>query len=236
MKYYVYIFDKQNKIIAFALSCPDEKTGELACTMATRELGFNGNQPLYFRSGVISVDSVAWVATGDSQWTKEKRISNRREIPTYKDFATTDFELAESETKKFLSKGDYAVAYYSRVLMFMRSVDKALKDLTGDAESIGVLPTVDPPVAKLATQELLAADSLSQTEPVNHNRDNFAYKKSLDQVLGWETIAEIVNEKFPGEQMDATTAEKAAKRYQQKHGEEPIPRRKRGPKPGKKLS
>lgn len=140
MKYYVYVFDKKKKYIAFALSCPDEKTGNRARDMAKRETGYDGNSPLYFKSGV---GSSATITLSDWQW-KKPVLGKRKQVRTYENYHFNSDHLGEAELdtkRKLRSNDDDDYKGLDRkeryeVLAFMRSVDKALKELTGAADSV----------------------------------------------------------------------------------------------------
>jgi len=133
-KTYIYVIDKRQNDILYALYCPDERTGKRACTMAKRETGHDGNNYRYTQSDVISVDSTVTIVI-------EPCSNSTHNKATHKDFSIDDFEFAETDTKRFLSKGDcnntdnqtYDSRQYAICLDFMRAVDKALKELTGEA-------------------------------------------------------------------------------------------------------
>ena len=141
MKYFVYVIDKYKEFIAFALSCPDKKTAQRAYNMAVRDTGSDCNGYRSFQSDVIGVDSTVTIAVEPSSNSTGCKT-------TYKDFGIDDFEDAESDTKKLLSKGAYEGYIgldrntpYEKVFAFIRSVNKALKELTGEA----ILPVLSAP-------------------------------------------------------------------------------------------
>lgn len=67
------------------------------------------------------------------------------------------------------------------------------------------------------------------TTDVTSERKRQTYDLSLDINLTWADVATMINEKFPHEHpFDAGSAQKAAERYREEHGKEPIPKRPRG--------
>jgi len=110
--------------------------------MATIEAGFDGND-YAFQSGVINVVSHVSLQIEPSHWldkiaARDARITTRRgqEIvvregkKTYKQFDKEEFDFAETHTKKLLSTNGVIAEDYARSFSLMRSLDKALKELT----------------------------------------------------------------------------------------------------------
>jgi hypothetical protein len=194
---YVYVIDIKRQFIAFALSCPDEKTGTRACMMAVNETGFDGNDRFSFQSGVtgvgsfvtIQIESDSWlgaIAAQDKQVTgRGGRIIVREGKKTHKQFDRDAFEFAASHTNEFLTGGTCAESH-KEILAFMRSVDKALKKLTGVvAHSIETIPTVE----SAASSEPMATVPADTTESESANDTQTATQPAMVESIEWYALA-----------------------------------------------
>jgi len=174
MKYYVYIINKEKtwkNAIAFALSCPDERTGKWVCEKANRKVHFNSNSS--YKCGVIGVDRHVTIEF------KEKPGAWKQPATTKcKNFIIEDFEEAETETKKLLSESKNE--YYDCNLEFMRFVDKALRELTVAAEP--VYPPIIPHPA-IPRPMPVNIDFMKNTELRNLTGDLIRHKNLMGGFL-----------------------------------------------------
>jgi hypothetical protein len=101
--------------------------------------------------------------------------------------------------------------------------------LTSAQQREGVADTIDP--VNPPSDDTATDDEERVKLSANHERDYRLYVLARDPNSTWGMVAEIVNQEFPGEQLDPDAAAAAAKRYQKKHKLANIPERKPGRKP-----
>jgi len=193
-KFYVYVIDIQNKLIAFALSCPDKKTGKQARERAIRELGHDGSKYAVFQSGVTPVDSSVTIKI-ESLTTPRLR------------FSIDDFDSAVLQTREYLLRfaldGIGCNESYEKIFAFMRSVDKALVELTRYAvrQSRLATPSSKPVVIPVGLHDALAKMQFTPGIPACFPK-RYTEAESSEPIAVSPAIADSLAESEPADDID----------------------------------
>jgi len=134
VKYYVYALDTTNGQITAALSCRDEKMAKQAYQIAKRkfETEYGGTNSFHF--GFTGVESGVCIEYAKHGWHKSER------------FDADDFEFAEEQTEKFLSKEKRGceTKYAHTDFDFLRYVKYAMTELFLGFDPSDVSATDEP--------------------------------------------------------------------------------------------
>jgi hypothetical protein len=117
MRHFIYALSKKKRMLVAALSCPDEKTGNRAYMMACQQTGLDLDDSV---CGVIRVNAHATINVHDDDSHGTSKLK----------FDVDDFEFAELQTRERIHEGKIGGRYDN----FMRSVEVALEELTGEIE------------------------------------------------------------------------------------------------------